>query len=167
MAPTAASGARITILTAADPNLPTYGVLNQIQVGLGQQPAYGQAVWNSAMNAFPAGMDKTAAIDSFRNQFGLGQLFSHPVGTVFYPSNTFAAPFQPVRNIYLRDLLAGQRSAGALHRRRPHFPDEDEPRARQPPYPGAHWLISGMSISATSRGAGILPAAAPARPHPT
>jgi hypothetical protein len=85
----------------ADPNLPTFGVLNQIQIGLGQQPAYGQAVWNSAMNSFPAGMDKTAAIDSFRNQFGLGQLFSHPNGTVFYPSNTFASPFQPVRNIYL------------------------------------------------------------------
>jgi hypothetical protein len=84
----------------ADETLPTYGVLNQIQVSLGQQPAFGQAVWNSAMNAFPAGMDKPAAIDSFRNQFGLGQLFSHPVGTVFYPSNTFAAPFQPVRNIF-------------------------------------------------------------------
>ena len=87
--------------TATDPNLPTYGVLNQIQVGLGQQPAYGQAIWNSAMNAFPAGMDKPAAIDSFRNQFGLGPLFSHPAGMVFYPSNTFAAPFQPVRSIYL------------------------------------------------------------------
>ncbi len=86
---------------AADPNLPTYGVLNQIAVGLGQQPAYSQAVWNSAMNSFPAGMDKTAAIDSFRNQFGLGELFSHPNGTIFYPSNTFAAPFQPVRSIYL------------------------------------------------------------------
>jgi hypothetical protein len=84
----------------ADPTLPTFGVLNQIQISLGQQPAYGQAVWNSAMNAFPAGMDKPAAIDSFRNQFGLGQLFSHPVGTVFYPSNTFASPFQPVRNIF-------------------------------------------------------------------
>jgi hypothetical protein len=84
----------------ADPSLPTFGVLNQVQISLGQQPAYGQAVWNSAMNAFPAGMDKPAAIDSFRNQFGLGQLFSHPVGTVFYPSNTFAAPFQPVRNIF-------------------------------------------------------------------
>jgi len=85
---------------AADPNLPTYGVLNQINVGLGQPPAYGEAVWNSAMNDFPAGMDKYAAIDSFRNQFGLGELFSHPPGTVFYPSNTFAAPFQPVRSIY-------------------------------------------------------------------
>jgi hypothetical protein len=83
-----------------DPSLPTFGILNQIQISLGQQPAYGQAVWNSAMNAFPAGTDKPAAIDSFRNQFGLGQLFSHPVGTVFYPSNTFAAPFQPVRNIF-------------------------------------------------------------------
>ncbi len=85
----------------ANPSLPTYGVLDQIQIGLGQQPAYGQAVWNSANNSFPAGMDKTAAIDSFRNQFGLGQLFSHPAGTVFYPSNTFASPFQPVRNIFL------------------------------------------------------------------
>jgi hypothetical protein len=84
----------------ADESLPTYGVLNQIQISLGQQPAYGEAVWNSAMNAFPAGMDKPAAIDSFRNQFGLGHLFSHPAGTVFYPSNTFTAPFQPVRNIF-------------------------------------------------------------------
>ena len=86
---------------ATDPNLPTYGVLNQIAVGVGQQPAYGQAVWNSAMNDFPAGVDKSAAIDSFRNQFGLSQLFSHPPGTLFYPSNTFNAPFQPVRSIYL------------------------------------------------------------------
>ena len=53
------------------------------------------------MNDFPPGMDKTAAIDSFRNQFFFGPLFSHPPGTVFYPSNTFIAPFQPVRNIYL------------------------------------------------------------------
>jgi hypothetical protein len=84
----------------ADENLPTFGVLNQILVGMGIQPVYGQAVWNSAMNAFPAGMDRTAAIDSFRNQFGLGPMFSHPAGTVFYPSNTFNAPFQPVRNIF-------------------------------------------------------------------
>jgi hypothetical protein len=85
----------------ADENLPTYGVLNQIQISLGQQPAYGEAVWNSAMNDIPPGMDKSAAIDSFRNQFGLGPLFSHPIGMVFYPSNTFNAPFQPVRRIYL------------------------------------------------------------------
>jgi hypothetical protein len=85
----------------ADESLPTYGVLNQVQISLGQQPAYGEAVWNSAMNAFPAGIDKLAAIDSFRNQFGLGPLFSHPAGTVFYPSNAFVGPFQPVRNIFL------------------------------------------------------------------
>jgi hypothetical protein len=84
----------------ADENLPTYGVLNQIQISLGQQPAYGEAVWNSAMNDIPPGMDKSAAIDSFRNQFGLGPLFSHPIGMVFYPSNTFNSPFQPVRRIY-------------------------------------------------------------------
>ncbi len=87
--------------TIADETLPTYGVLNQIAVGLGEQPAYGQAVWSSAMNSFPAGMDKTTAIDSFRLQFGLSPLFSHPPGTVFYPSNTFNVPFQPVRRIYL------------------------------------------------------------------
>jgi hypothetical protein len=87
--------------TPNNESLPTFGVLNQIQVGLGMQPAYGQAVWNSAMNSFPAGMEKPAAIDSFRNQFELGPLFSHPAGTVFYPSNTFASPFQPVRSIFL------------------------------------------------------------------
>ena len=87
--------------TLADESFPTYGVLNQIQVGLGSQPAYGQATWNSAMNSFPAGMDKEAAIDSFRIQFSLGPIFSHPPGTVFYRSNTFNAPLQPVRSIYL------------------------------------------------------------------
>ena len=85
----------------ADENLPTYGVLNQILIGLGIQPVYGQTVWNSAMNDFAPGVDRLAAIDSFRHQFGLGPLYSHPPGTVFYTSNTFNAPFQPVRNIYL------------------------------------------------------------------
>ena len=97
----------------ADETLPTYGVLNQIAVGLGWQPAYGEAVWNSAMNDFPAGMDKAAAIDSFRLQFGLSPLFSHPPGTVFYPSNTFNAPFQPVRSIYL--LTAWQANDPLVH----------------------------------------------------
>jgi hypothetical protein len=53
------------------------------------------------MNDFPPGMDKPAAIDSFRNQFGLSPMFAHPIGMVFYPSNVFNAPFQPVRKIYL------------------------------------------------------------------
>jgi hypothetical protein len=82
-------------------SLPTYGILNQLQVCFGNQPYYGQADWNSAVNDFPAGMSKTAAVDSFRAQFGQSPMFAHPPGTVFYPSNTFAAPFQPVRNIYL------------------------------------------------------------------
>jgi hypothetical protein len=84
--------------TPNNESLPTFGVLNQIQVGLGEKPASDQAVWNSAMNAFPAGMEKPDAIDSFRNQFKMS-LFSHPPGT-FYPSNTFACPFQPVRSIF-------------------------------------------------------------------
>ena len=121
--------------TVADEKLPTFGVLNQIQVSQGIQPAYGQAVWNSAMNSFPAGMDKPAAIDSFRNQFGLSQLYSHPLGTVFYPSNTFAAPFQPVRNIFF--VTSWQANDPLVHYTVGDLTSlhQDQPRARQPSCP--------------------------------
>jgi hypothetical protein len=84
-----------------DVNLPTFGILNQIQASLGWQPVINQVDWNSALIEFPPGMDKNAAIDFFRFQFGLAPLYSHPPGTYFYRSNTFAAPYQPFRNIFL------------------------------------------------------------------
>ncbi|HOX56005.1 MAG TPA: hypothetical protein P5205_03005 [Candidatus Paceibacterota bacterium] len=85
----------------ADENLPTYGIRNQLQVSLGNRPYFDQADWNSAVNDFPPGMGRTAAVDFFRYQFNLGPIFTHPPNTVFYKSNTFAAPYQPLRNIYL------------------------------------------------------------------
>ncbi len=84
-----------------DTSVPTYGILNQIETSLGLQPAMGQADWNSAVNEFPPGMDKTAAIDFFRYQYDLGAIYTHPPNTVFYKTNTFAAPYQPFRTIYL------------------------------------------------------------------
>jgi hypothetical protein len=47
----------------------------------------------------PPGQDREAAIDFFRTQFGLSAL-NNP-GSTFFRSNTFYAPFIPVRNIYL------------------------------------------------------------------
>ena len=86
----------------SDATVPTYGVLNQIAVSMAQQPAYNDVVWNSPMNGYPATMGtKEYAIDFFRAQFGFGPRFVHPPNTVFYKSNTFAAPFQPLRTMYL------------------------------------------------------------------
>jgi hypothetical protein len=71
---------------------PTYGILNQIYASLGDQLP--NLVWNSGNNDFPPGMGRIAAINFFNGQF-------LPPG--YYPmtSNTFDAPYQPFRNIYL------------------------------------------------------------------
>ena len=82
-------------------SIPTFGVRNQIEVSLGRNPAYGEARWLPANNDFAPNLDKNWALDSFRHQFGLSPMFPHPLGTVFYPSNTFDAPFQPSRNIWI------------------------------------------------------------------
>lgn len=70
------------------PNVCTLGILNQIEASLGHISPN----WNSSIIQFPPGMDKTAAISFFKGQFIPG-----------YPksSNTFNAPFQPLRDIYL------------------------------------------------------------------
>ena len=83
-----------------DPNLPTYGILNQVQASFGQQPVINQVDWNSALTEFPPGMSKNDAIDFFRFQFDLSPLYTHPPNMVFYKSNTFDTPFQPFRNVY-------------------------------------------------------------------
>jgi hypothetical protein len=85
-----------------DNNSPTFGVMNQIQASLGLQPVANQVDWNSALSEFPPGMDKVAAVNFFRKQYGLGPI-PGPPGTQgpFYPSNTFNAPFQPFRNVYI------------------------------------------------------------------
>lgn len=68
--------------------IPTYGIQNQIEASMGHIVAD----WNSSLNEFPLGMDKNAVIAFFTGQFQPGYLRS---------SNTFHAPFQPFRNIYL------------------------------------------------------------------
>jgi hypothetical protein len=79
-------------------NSPTFGIMNQISVGLGliTPPANS---WNSFAQQSPPGQDRQAAIDFFRAQFGLGPLYNP--GQSFYRSNSFFAPFVPVRNVYL------------------------------------------------------------------
>jgi hypothetical protein len=67
---------------------PTYGIQNQIEASLGHT----SVDWNSSLHEFPAGMSVADAIAFFKGQFAP----SYPRS-----SNTFNAPFQPVRNIYL------------------------------------------------------------------
>ena len=66
----------------------TYGIQNQIEASMGHITVD----WNSSTHEFPQGMSVADAIAFFRGQFMPGYLRS---------SNTFAAPYQPFRNIYL------------------------------------------------------------------
>ena len=65
----------------------TFGIMNQINASFGLI----SVDWNSSVNEFPPGMNVTMAIDFFRKQFIPSSYFT----------NTFNAPFQPFRNIYL------------------------------------------------------------------
>jgi hypothetical protein len=67
---------------------PTYGIQNQIEASKGSI----LVDWNSSLHEFPTGMSVADAIAFFRGQFAPGYLRS---------SNTFNAPYQPFRNIYL------------------------------------------------------------------
>jgi hypothetical protein len=68
--------------------IPTYGIQNQIEASLGHTAPN----WNSSLHEFPPGMSVSQAVDFFKGQFQPGYLLS---------SNTFNAPYQPFRNIYL------------------------------------------------------------------
>jgi hypothetical protein len=68
--------------------VPTFGIMNQIYASMGLTAPD----WNNSKNEFPAGMTKEQAIAFFVGQFTPGYLAQ---------SNTFNAPFQPFRNIYL------------------------------------------------------------------
>ncbi len=71
-----------------DPNL-TFGIRQQIDASKGSMP---NADWNSSLPDPIFGSDRNKAIARFQDQFDLG------LGV--YPKvNTFAAPFQPFRNI--------------------------------------------------------------------
>ena len=73
----------------------TFGINNQISASMGGLDAN----WQSSTREFPPGMDRTATIDFFRAQFGASPLSGS--GGPFSLSNSFNAPFQPFRNIYL------------------------------------------------------------------
>ncbi len=75
-------------------NIPTYGILNQIGVGLGLIEPQN---WNSFLMETPPGQDRVQARDFFRVQFGLSPI----VPGTYYRSNTFYAPFTPFRDIYV------------------------------------------------------------------
>ena len=70
-----------------DNSVPTFGIMNQIAASMGET----SPDWNNSKNEFPAGMTKEKAIEFFAGQFTPGYLRQ---------SNTFAAPFQPFRNLY-------------------------------------------------------------------
>ena len=67
-------------------SVPTFGIMNQIEASLGNTSPN----WNNSKNEFPAGMTKEQAIAFFNGQFTPDYLAQ---------SNTFAAPFQPVRTV--------------------------------------------------------------------
>jgi len=80
-------------------NLPTFGVINQIMAGLGQNTNH--LVWNSAPSVPPGGWDKQGAINFFRTNLlrlpAIPGQFSGPL----YLTNRFEAPYAPTRDIYL------------------------------------------------------------------
>jgi hypothetical protein len=73
---------------ATNDYIPTYGIQNQIEASQGHI----NVDWNSSTHEFPSGMSVSEAITFFKGQFQPGFLRS---------SNTFAAPYQPFRNIFL------------------------------------------------------------------
>ena len=78
-------------------NAPTFGVINQIQVGLNGTPdlkSYSQDPYS--------GLDAESAVDGFRfNLMGASPIYPKDIGKVFYKSNVFYAPFDPYRPIYV------------------------------------------------------------------
>jgi hypothetical protein len=69
-------------------SVPTCGIQNQIEASMGHTLPN----WNASLNEFLPGMNVSDAITFFKGQFIPGYL---------HASNTFHAPFQPFRNLYL------------------------------------------------------------------
>jgi len=76
---------------------PTYGIVNQIQVGLN-----GTTDWQSYSQDPYGGQDAESAVDGFRyNLMNAGPIYAKDIGKTFYKSNVFYAPFAPYRPIYV------------------------------------------------------------------
>ena len=81
-----------------DPNAPTWGVLNQIGIGLNGAPT----TWKNFSMDPSAGLDTESAVDGFRNNLlGLSPIYSKDFGKIFYKSNVFYAPFDPYRPLFV------------------------------------------------------------------
>lgn len=79
------------------PNAPTYGIINQIQVGIN-----GTTDFQSFSHDPYSGLDAESAVDGFRyNLMGLSPIYPKDFGKNFYKSNVFYAPFDPYRPIYI------------------------------------------------------------------
>jgi hypothetical protein len=83
-------------------NAPTYGIINQIQAGLN-----GTSDWLSFSQDPYSGLDAESAVDGFR--YNLMEPPGSPIypkdsSKVFYRSNTFYAPFNPYRPIYVHTV---------------------------------------------------------------
>ncbi len=78
-------------------NAPTYGIMNQIGVGL-----TGTENWNSFSVDPYAGNNAHKAVDGFRfNLRGWGAIYPEDQGLPFYKSNVFYAPFDPYRPVFV------------------------------------------------------------------
>lgn len=90
------------VAAQANVNVPTYGIMNQIQAGLqGLNPPD----WNNFSQDPNSGLDTESAVDGFRYNL-LGPTLGSPInpkdiGKTFYASNIFYAPFDPFRPIYI------------------------------------------------------------------
>ena len=80
-----------------DANAPTWGVMNQIQVGLN-----GTTDWQSYSHDPYSGLDAESAVDGFRfNLLGESPLYPKDSGKVFTKTNVFYAPFDPYRPMFI------------------------------------------------------------------
>jgi hypothetical protein len=94
-----------------NPESPTMGMINQIGLNLGLNPA----VYLPSYSLDPyVGSDAEAAVDSFRyNLNGWGPLYPKDLGKPFYRSNVFFAPLLPNKPIYVH--TSWQASDPLLH----------------------------------------------------
>jgi hypothetical protein len=78
-----------------NPSVPTMGLLNQMELGLGMNPSVN--LQSYSLDPY-AGPDAERAVDGFRyNLLGWAPIYPVDIGRVFYKSNTFYAPLLPFK----------------------------------------------------------------------
>lgn len=90
-------------------NLPAgvpQGILNQIAVSLGLNGGILPTPGVFTLDPY-AGLDPEPAIDGFRyNLMGWSPIFARDLGMLFYKSNVFYVPFDPVGSLYVHTTLS-------------------------------------------------------------